>query len=519
MTVHTVGEGGDFRSIGAAVDAAGPGDVIRVKAGIYREVVTLDKTGLVVEGEEGAVIDGGYHPGLFGAAGYTTATGAALKPNQLPYPNEDNARRGGWPVARDQSAIVRGMGEGVALRGFTIRNVCGRAYNLTGDGAGIYDCIIDFTYSGSGVCSGADNEVIGCTITRGSMKYFDPTVDNGKGTQTCVMTKGTNALIKGNRIAYHFGEGVGADKQSKGTRIVGNVVHTCLHWLSGMNEAADAVWEGNVFYWPENLMAAMGKITASDLWVAGNEQEDEVMSRGPTFVGNLLIGGKEGLAVSNGQSGRPISFVGARFQRNTFIGGAATRYLITWGTYTASPHKDVDFSDNIILKHPAAGDDVKLFQGGGDVKWHHNLSNCELPEVLRGDGDIVTAAQVLVNPFAPIAGTFNVKSPDLPDVETTLALNNYRPVAGSLALVAGSDGGRVGALGLEVEPPPPPPPPPPPDGELDREAIINAVAAAWGEFGAGSERLAVALDMLNEGMVRVANGRAQLQQLLDQLQE
>jgi|CXWK01.1.fsa_nt_gi hypothetical protein len=526
MTILTVGASGSYQTIRAAVEAAAPGDVIEVANGVYRESIALDKPGVMVVAMEGhqPEINGGYGPELFGAAGYTTRIGAALKPNQLPYPTEDNARRGNWVIARDQSAIVRLMADDTVFKGFIIRNVCGRGYRVYGKGAKLQDCIIDFTYSGSGICDGDDNEVSGCTITRGSMKYFDPTVDNGKGTQTCIMTKGRNALIKNNRVAYHFGEGVGADKQSRGTRIIGNEIHTCLHWESGMNEANGAVWEGNILYWPENLIPAMGKASASDLWVAGNEQEDEVMSAGPTFIGNLLIGGKEGLAVSNGQSGRPISFVGARFQRNTFIGTAATRYLITWGTYKANPHKDVEFSDNVILKHPAAAEDVKLFQGGGDVRWHHNLSNCELPEALRGEGDIVTAAQVLANPFAEIRGQFNYKMLELPDVGTTLDLDNYRPVAGSLALVAGSDGGRVGALGLadEQEPPDPPDDPgDPPDGDppvLDIQAVINHLAGVWGKMGESNQRFNTALDTFNEALYIAGVARDDLKQLMDWLQ-
>ena len=54
---------------------------------------------------------------------------------------------------------------------------------------------------------------------------------------------------------------------------------------------------------------------------------------------------------------------------------------------------------------------------------------------------------------------------------------------------------------------------------FDVPAIIDAIAEAWGEIGAGEERLGMALDMMTEGMTRVANGRAQLQQLLDLLQE
>ncbi|HSF40928.1 MAG TPA: nitrous oxide reductase family maturation protein NosD [Thermoanaerobaculia bacterium] len=53
-----VGPGSPYRSIGAAVAAAAPGDEVLVRAGLYRENVTIAQP-LVLRGEPGAVLDGG----------------------------------------------------------------------------------------------------------------------------------------------------------------------------------------------------------------------------------------------------------------------------------------------------------------------------------------------------------------------------------------------------------------------------------------------------------------------------
>ena len=50
--------GGDFRSIQAAVDAAAPGDELIVRPGTYEERVVVHKSGLRILGEEGAVLTG-----------------------------------------------------------------------------------------------------------------------------------------------------------------------------------------------------------------------------------------------------------------------------------------------------------------------------------------------------------------------------------------------------------------------------------------------------------------------------
>jgi nitrous oxidase accessory protein NosD len=55
--VRVVGPGAAYPSVGAALAAAVPGDTIRVRAGRYRERLTIDRR-VVILGEPGAVIDG-----------------------------------------------------------------------------------------------------------------------------------------------------------------------------------------------------------------------------------------------------------------------------------------------------------------------------------------------------------------------------------------------------------------------------------------------------------------------------
>ncbi len=56
---------GEYPTIQAAVDAADPGDVIRVAAGVYTENVTITASGLRLRASSGVVIDG---TGLAGTA-------------------------------------------------------------------------------------------------------------------------------------------------------------------------------------------------------------------------------------------------------------------------------------------------------------------------------------------------------------------------------------------------------------------------------------------------------------------
>lgn len=452
----------DYPTINSALAVAQPYDRIVILPGVYREVVAVVVPYVTLEApERGVTLDGGYSPLLFGASGYKTRTGRQVKPGELPYPSTENQQLGRWVLAKDQAAILRLVAPDVRVSGLLVRNVCGRGFAVSGDRALLSDCVFDFTYSGTGVVDAftVGASIVNCTFTRGSVKYFDPTVDNGKGTQTNLIIKrgATDTLVKGCIGAFGYGEGVSADKGSVRVRVEDCVFHDFLHWYGGQNESDDAVWIGNVFLTCEDAVAAMGKTTAADMWVAGNERETNVTSRGPFFTGNLIVGDfKEGLAVSNGNSGRPVSFRGGQFSGNTIVGGPNSRFLLTWGTPPAAPHVNTTVYGNVLLAHPQATGELAIaWQGAGGATWGPNLSTSLLPDTIRSTADVVTSDPVLVNPYIPIrtCSGYDVTSPDLPDVGTTFERRNYTPLPDGPARQV--DGSYFGALSpLPIIPPP-----------------------------------------------------------------
>src|SRR5215207_3868125 len=53
-------------TIQAAIDAANPGDTVRVPPGVYHENVLVAKDNIKIEGSQGAILDGSGLPGTSG---------------------------------------------------------------------------------------------------------------------------------------------------------------------------------------------------------------------------------------------------------------------------------------------------------------------------------------------------------------------------------------------------------------------------------------------------------------------
>lgn len=459
-------------SIGWALASVEAGDTVRVGDGVFYEAVVMDRPEVWLMAVEGArpVIDGRYGPELFGAEGFTDANGKAIKAGELPGLTEGNAKKGGWVFPgsslnkRGYHPLVKLVADGVVIDGFVIRNSSGRAVIVEGDGCELTRCRIDFTYGGAvGIASGSVNSrVTECVITRSSMKKFDATAEGAgpDSVQTTVIIGGTDTVIEDNTGAYNFGEFVSADKGSIRPVIRRNVIHTNNHWGLGFNYTSGAVIEGNVVYWCDNLVDAMGKTSPADLFVGGSERASvaeprEAAAPDMRIVGNLFVGGKRGFVL--GGESRPVQFVNSLIKGNTVVGRVTpgkARAAFSWTVLSSAPHKSTVVEKNVIVGEE--GVELVTYQAGGEVVWGGNLYSSPVPRGMSGEGDVVTNEAVLRNPFAPVLGQFDVMSVELPDVATTFDLDNYRPLADGPAV------GR-GALGPVVDEPGEPSDPPVPD--------------------------------------------------------
>ncbi len=168
--VLTVGAGGTYSTITAALAAAHEGDTIQIAAGTYNESVVITVANLTIEGGDGVVIKGTF--------------------------NADNGAFGGdlsdW--IGTQLSYNGSSGAGVTVRadGFTLKDVKiddfyqGVRFDTDVDDATLTDVDIENSLFGLHKTTTAD--VIGLTITRGSI------VDGYQGTD---FTKSTSSLTDG----------------------------------------------------------------------------------------------------------------------------------------------------------------------------------------------------------------------------------------------------------------------------------------------------------------------------------
>jgi parallel beta-helix repeat protein len=96
----SVGAGGTFRSIQAAVDAARPGDTVRVAAGVYHEHPVIDSP-VVLLGAPGAVIDGDGRGSVLTVTAPATVRGFTIRSS-----GADQSREHAGIMVRESDGVV-----------------------------------------------------------------------------------------------------------------------------------------------------------------------------------------------------------------------------------------------------------------------------------------------------------------------------------------------------------------------------------------------------------------------------
>lgn len=314
MTEYTVGRGGDFATLTAALAAAQPGDTVRVLAGVYREAVKIVTNGLTLIGEPGATLDGGYS--------HEWAKKVTAK---KPGTSWDNLEYKAPPAgARDMIVVAA---DGVTVAGLRIQNApssgiaAGAVTGLT-----VCDCSFDHLYGTAIKVNGTTGtarriHIKGNYANAASVMIFDPT-RTGVAQVVGGSIKCGNAedvVIAHNVVVNGFGEGINCGKNIRGFTVVGNLVVDCNHKHYYCNSAVD----GEII---DNVALCTGH--PAHLWTRGRSPAgfavNDETERKP-FSDNLTW--RRNLAINMGVPFQIIPRGDGRMtlEGNTYVWGALTR--------------------------------------------------------------------------------------------------------------------------------------------------------------------------------------------------
>ncbi len=455
MTIYTVGDGGDFAAIQAAIDAAAVGDEVRVFEGVYRETVDINKAIRVI-GVPDAVVDGGWD-----GATKTDTFGGTVQLNA----------------------------EGAEAVGLTIRNCPGRGVGIGASYTTVKGCTITDCYKGGlGANPPAGQTFTGLliegnTIMRVGLERLVTKQGNVNG--SFLFTDVVDSVIRDNTIANGLGEGLNVDRNSRRNLFEGNTIINCAHVGIYINCAQDNVIRGNTVIY-SGAAKPVGKVEDAPAGIIiGDERGASgsfAPSAGNVIEGNLVVGNGKLFQVRNNLHNYNTSLdVGTRVVGNTFVAGPKTeRGVDIAENVQGRPHGAATFAENVIDWTAAPAGAVIAARAAARIQFHHNGWTVRPTSDVRGDGDII-GDLMLVNPAAPLHAEWDV-------LDVGFNRDNYRPLSGSPLIGAASDGTTIGALE--------PIPPDEPDEPVDWDALANRAAAAYGLIEESQQRLSAARDEL-----------------------
>lgn len=472
-----VGQGQAYTSLAKAAAAVKPGDTVIVHGGTYGRL-SADVAGVTWRAaeRETPILDGKWNP--------------------------SDATKG-------KPAVVSITAEGVTLEGLRVVNAPGDAIVVGkgGHGATIRNCVTDVAYSGGIICNAGQElrgvMIDGCTVTRSGGGWVARGRAGGvSGAINLIRCDG--ATVRNTISAYNYGEGLNVGKGTKNSTVSGCTIFDNAHFCLGVNHAQDCLIEGNLLF----LTGFEPRQVGGENWPTGLTIGDEIgyggdnfpPSRGIIVRGNIIINCGSGIGVRNGAGwdAYDTQLVDSVIEHNTIVAGPCTRVCVNIGVNgRGRPHKNSTVRANVIETSGATWPGFVAASGDtANVRWEANAWTAAPAAGFRHADDVV--GSTLTNPTAALANEF-------PEAGHSVRLDDYRPVAGGPAALAG-----IGALGpAGPNPPPPPPPPPPPDDEVvDWDALMTLAAAVGEQVAVAHMAAEAASDALGELLIKLAEYQA-----------
>ncbi|MHC8509283.1 MAG: right-handed parallel beta-helix repeat-containing protein [Rhodospirillales bacterium] len=334
--------GGDFETISAAIEAAAPGDGIRVRPGVYRESLSIEKELYIESAEEDrddVVIETENNPCVYFAAERGAVRGMTLR-------NSGYRRHACVHIASGELLLADNdvsskISDGVRIWGGDSNPavIGNRIYE--NEFHGVYaqaaakgrfenNEIYDNTFSGAYVEGAADlvfignriygNKKAGIYMTDGAKGRFENNEIFGNTNNSVQVTRGADPLFTGNRIFDGKSAGVSFYENGKG-RFENNEIYG--NTFSGVIvEDAEPVFTDNRIYGNKEdgvwvFAAAKGRFENNEIY--GNTFSGVFVKERaePVFTGNRVYDNKNFGILVNAAKGR---FENNEIYKNKFSG-------------------------------------------------------------------------------------------------------------------------------------------------------------------------------------------------------
>ncbi len=429
-----------WKTITKATEMVREGDEVRIRTGIYREKLRLEKARTTWKADTGhkPALDGRYHPGLFNPNG------------TLPHPEVG----GGFLPEGRYGSMIGISGDGVVVDGLTLQNLAGTGITTGGNGTVIRNCRIDFVYDTAikvNPPNYVDNVLIeNNVITRASVRYYDPNRVGGEFSESVggmiKMGRTRDSVVRNNICAYGLGEGFNIGKASYRTLVEGNIIHTCNHVHVYINRSIDITVRNNLIYhlYFDDFVGNKNDdgrppaaIAIGDEHAGGNDNWPH--SAGGQIYNNIVIGLGSLFTVRNNVKNYNTQLDNCYIGYNTFIGRSRTVSGIQIaGNVKGRPHRNSIFENNIIYNCPR----ISAPTGDlGGIVFRNNLWGEQPEPSMRGQGDRI-GDPGLRNPVAELRA-------DYPNPISNIDPRNYGLTERStLAIDRASDGSGVNGLQL-----------------------------------------------------------------------
>jgi parallel beta-helix repeat protein len=442
MSKLVVGE--EYKTIGAAIAAAQPGDVVEVLPGIYSESVDVNKA-ITLRGHDGAIVDGGWE---------------------------------GKSLTNTYGGTIGISAEGATVEGIAVRNCPGRGIGISAidttingeivpAGVTVRNCVIENCYKGGlGVNPKAGETCSNLLIEGNLIRNVGQerlVTGAGKVNGSFLFTDVRDSVIRRNTVVGGLGEGMNIDRNTRNCVFEENELINNAHAGIYVNCAQENVIRNNRVIYTGARKPVGKKDDAPAGILIGDEKGGRQgfdKSRGNKISGNVVVGHSPLFQIRNNPQNYSTTLdEDTAIYKNTFVAGPLTKRGIDMAeNVQGEPHRGGHFFDNVV-DMSGAPDAVIAARTAAAVDFHHNGWSVSPTNDVRGKGDVVGPLG-LANPGAAMLQEWGA-------VYVDFDMNNYRPAPGSPLIGAGSDGGVIGALEpLPVEPPPDPEPPEPDYGWL-----------------------------------------------------